>query len=195
MTQRERQEQENKTIADRTITIKLSDADCERISRKAGMAGMSVGELLGGFIGDLTGGIYSHGSDEEMCAKEWFDRCGFEFFAKDRLLNYLLENYYDVGDFVTVCNEINYYKKHPAEYAKEKAEAERDGADFFLWFEDEYKEFTEEYIDSYTKRNGKKPDMDKEIRICQKWYQDLENLKKAKPPRLDKKHHKKKQGR
>jgi len=34
-----KQEKEIKTIKNRSITIKLSDADCERISKKAGLGG------------------------------------------------------------------------------------------------------------------------------------------------------------
>lgn len=185
MTYREKQEQEIKTIAERTVTIRLSDADCERIARKAGRVGMSVGELLGSFIGDLIGGTYSHGSEEEMRAEEWFDRCGFDYPAGDRLLNYLLETSYDIGDFITVCDEIEYYKKHPKEYAKEKAEAKEKGDDY-LWFEKEYKQFIEEYVDIYKLHNRKEPDMNKEVKICRKWYQDLEELKKVKPYHMEK---------
>ena len=58
------QEKEIQTIKERTITLKLSDADVERISNKAERHGLTVSELLENFIGDLVGGTYSNGSDE-----------------------------------------------------------------------------------------------------------------------------------
>jgi hypothetical protein len=71
------QEKEIGTIKERTITLKLSDADCERIAKKAGEHGLTVGMLLENFIGDLIDGTYSNGSDERDRAEQWFERCWF----------------------------------------------------------------------------------------------------------------------
>ena len=65
------------TIKERAITLKLSDADVERIFKKAGATGLTVPELLQNFIGDLVDGTYSNGSDERDYAQRWFDRCWF----------------------------------------------------------------------------------------------------------------------
>lgn len=54
---------EIKTVKERSITLKLSDADCDRIAKKAGRSGLTVATLLENFIGDLVGGTYSNGSD------------------------------------------------------------------------------------------------------------------------------------
>ena len=54
------QQEEIKTIQERTITLKLSDNDCERIAMEAGLVGMTIGELLENFIGDLVDGTYSN---------------------------------------------------------------------------------------------------------------------------------------
>lgn len=58
------QQEEIETIRSRTIEVKLSDADVKRISEKAAAHGLTVGELIENFIGDLVCGTYSNGSDE-----------------------------------------------------------------------------------------------------------------------------------
>jgi predicted DNA binding CopG/RHH family protein len=58
----EQQKKEIKTIKERKITVKLSDKDCNRLARKCGKHGLTVGELIENFIGDLVGGTYSNGS-------------------------------------------------------------------------------------------------------------------------------------
>lgn len=91
MTQRERTERETATIRDRSIQLHLSDADCYRISEAALSAGMSVAELLQYFIGDLTNGTCSNGSDERMLAGQWYERCGFRRFREETFTIYLFE--------------------------------------------------------------------------------------------------------
>ena len=56
------QQEEIETIRSRTIEVKLSDADVKRISEKAAAHGLTVGELIENFIGDLVCGTYSNGS-------------------------------------------------------------------------------------------------------------------------------------
>ena len=60
----EEQQKEIETIRERKITVKLSDADCDRLARKCGEHGLTIGELIENFVGDLVGGTYSNGSDE-----------------------------------------------------------------------------------------------------------------------------------
>ena len=60
----EEQKKEIETIRERKITVKLSDADCDRLARKCGEHGLTIGELIENFVGDLVGGTYSNGSDE-----------------------------------------------------------------------------------------------------------------------------------
>lgn len=50
------QQEEIETIRSRTIEVKLSDADVKRISEKAAAHGLTVGELIENFIGDLVCG-------------------------------------------------------------------------------------------------------------------------------------------
>lgn len=59
----EEQQKEIETIRERKITVKLSDADCDRLARKCGEHGLTIGELIENFVGDLVGGTYSNGKD------------------------------------------------------------------------------------------------------------------------------------
>lgn len=54
MNERERQEKDIATIKERSIGINLSDADLQRLWEKAGSVGMTAGELLASFVGDLV---------------------------------------------------------------------------------------------------------------------------------------------
>ena len=85
----EEQQKEIETIRERKITVKLSDADCDRLARKCGKHGLTIGELIENFVGDLVGGTYSNGSDERDYADQWFERCWFGMFPEPTLLNHL----------------------------------------------------------------------------------------------------------
>ena len=54
----EEQQKEIETIRERKITVKLSDADCDRLARKCGEHGLTIGELIENFVEDLVGGTY-----------------------------------------------------------------------------------------------------------------------------------------
>lgn len=88
----ERQKKEIETIRPRTIEVKLSDADVERISKLAGEYGLTVGALIENFLGDLVCGTYSNGSDERMYARQWFERCWFSTLQEFNFLYFLISN-------------------------------------------------------------------------------------------------------
>lgn len=46
----EEQQKEIETIRERKITVKLSDADCDRLARKCGKHGLTIGELIENFV-------------------------------------------------------------------------------------------------------------------------------------------------
>ena len=52
------QQKEIETIRERKITVKLSAADCDRLAIKCGEHGLTIGELIENFVGDLVGGTY-----------------------------------------------------------------------------------------------------------------------------------------
>lgn len=164
MNQYKNQKQEIETIKERTIKLKLSDADCERISEKAGLHGLTIGELLESFIGDLINGTYSNGSDERDKASDWFERCWFGMFPNKTLLRHLLSWQYDVENFIDACDELKYKKNHPELFVEDNEKP---------WFEEEYEEATKDFLKKHPDA-----DMEKEIEACRKWLENLQNLKK-----------------
>lgn len=162
------QQKEIETIKPRTITIDLSDADCERISKKAAGYGMTVGELLKNFIGDLVDGTYSNGSDERMYANQYCERCWYSWM-NNNLLSYLTV-WSDVDDFLTAWDEKLYAEEHPEEFEEERAELEEGEK---LWFEAEIDDVLEEWKPNY------KVDMDEEIATCRKWLAEQEAMKEG----------------
>lgn len=165
------QAKEIETIKERTITIKLSDADCERISNLVGKHGITVPQLFENFIGDLVSGTYSNGSDERYMAEQWFNRCWFGMFPEETLLNYLLEYGINIEDFLSTYEEVENYKANPQEYAAELEEAKENGEEM-LYFEEEYHDYIDEFI-----YNHKDIDLEKEIELCKKWLADYKELK------------------
>ncbi len=79
------------TIKKRKIILKLSDNEVEQICNKAAMGGMLPEELLEKFVGDLTNGIHTSGSDERRYANAWYERSGFVYLSEKNLLRYLIE--------------------------------------------------------------------------------------------------------
>ncbi|WP_160688288.1 molecular chaperone GrpE [Clostridium sp. C2-6-12] len=165
------QAKEIETIKERTIKLKLSDADCERISNYVGKHGITVSQLFENFVGDLVSGTYSNGSDERYMAEQWFNRCWFGMFPEETLLKYLLEYGINVEDFLSSYDEVEYYKANPEEYVDELEEAKENGEEM-LDFEEEYHEYIDEFID-----NHKDIDMEKEIELCREWLADFKNMK------------------
>lgn len=162
------QEKEIATIKERTLKVKLSDADCERILEKCGRHGLTVGELFENFIGDLVGGTYSNGSDERDFADRYFERCWFGMFPENTLLHHLLEWGFDVDDFITCYDENEYFKEHPEEYKEEVEELEENEK---LWFEEELQEYLSEW------QPEKEPNMTEEIETIRKWLKECQELK------------------
>lgn len=161
------QMEEIATIKERTITLKLSDADCDRLLKKAGGSGLTVAELLQNFIGDLVDGTYTNGSDERMYAQDWFDRCGFGYGQKT-LLGYLLEEGINLSDFVSTYEENEMYKRHPEEFDENEYDMEP-GEKF--WFQEDLESYLE-----YWKPDGE-PDMEKELAAVRQHIEEVKALK------------------
>ena len=167
MTWGDQQKTEIETIKERTIKLKLSDADCDRLLKKVGEHGLTVAELIENFIGDLVDGTYTNGSDERMFAQDWFDRCYFGMFPEDTLLRHLLRYDYDVDDFLTAWDEREHYQEHPEEYTEEKEDLEEDEE---LWFEEDLAEM----LDGWEIEEGQ--EMSKEIEHCREFLKDCQGL-------------------
>lgn len=162
----EEQQKEIETIRERKITVKLSDADCDRLARKCGEHGLTIGELIENFVGDLVGGTYSNGSDERDYADQWFERCWFGMFPEPTLLNHLLnfgyepEHYLDMLENVeTIKSDIEITKQNIAEPS------------------DEWKDILEELKDMRADwKPEKEPNMDEEIELIKKWVKEREDF-------------------
>lgn len=74
----------------RKIVLNLTDEECRKLAELAGELGLTAGGLLEEFVGDLTDGYHTNGSDERMYASLWLTRCGFSMFADKTFLRWLL---------------------------------------------------------------------------------------------------------
>jgi len=108
---KEQQKQEIETMKEKKITVKLSDADCDKLIRKCGEYGITAGELIENFIRDLVGSTYSNGSDERDYIEQWFERCYFGEFPKQTLLNHLLNSGYEPKQYLKTLQDIESTKK------------------------------------------------------------------------------------
>lgn len=178
-----RQEQEIATIKERNIKCKLSDADVDRITKMAGEVGLSVGELLEYFIGDLVGGTYSNGSDERDLVENWFERCWFGMFPENTLLRYFLDEIYqDPYEFLVLLNELRGsihilkgYKEHPE--TDEEIELREGLKDDILCLKESNEEY-HEIIDPFLEKAKDKPtfDFEKELNLVVTWVKEKMDL-------------------
>lgn len=128
---------------EKKLDLNLSAADCEKLLKLTGTYGLTVSELLQGFIGDLIDGRHTHGSDERMYAEQWFERCGYKFLSEETLLRHLLECDYDVNDFLTTYEENELYKEDPEAYSKDLGEVLNPKDSF--WFETELQDVLDDW--------------------------------------------------
>lgn len=182
MTEREK---EIKTIKERTVTLKLSDADCMRIAIEAGKHGVTISRILENFIGDLVDGTYSNGDYEKELVERWMEGCLFGGPEKESLLKHLLDEGYNPQDYITVLSNIRM--------------AKREKKYLMLHPEKEYEEemgYTNQEIEELEDRlqemvSGWKPentlDMSQEMEMIKKWVRELKcliNPKKNKGERI-----------
>lgn len=162
----ETQKKEIETIKERTFNVKLSDADYQKVTYWCGMHSITVSELLANFIGDLVGGTYSNGSDEEMYVNEWFNRCWFGISPESSLLSHLLSYSYDPQEYLNILDEIqkaNASKRHPEDFDEEEVAL----IDVDI---EEWEEKLENMRYDWTP-NGE-PDMNAEIEFIKKWLNE-----------------------
>lgn len=173
----ENQQEELKTIRERTLTLRLSDADVKRICKKAGSVGLTVSELIENFIGDLVCGTYSNGSDERNYADNWFERCCFDLAANPTFLRYSLSNYF-FEDVIELYNDIQEEKEYLADL--ETAPMQEDKLEEKAAIEENIKflnEQLQEYFNEYRKSwKMNRTSLEKEMKIILEWYQQYENL-------------------
>lgn len=135
------------TIKPRTFTLELSDADIKRLYEKAYRNGITPAALIEGFLGDLLGGTYTHGSDERMLADNYYERCCYDMGLERDFLQWALYEYRldDITDLLETIadaeSDLAYYEDYPEEAADDpdgvqavkdaKADAERELAEIY----------------------------------------------------------------
>lgn len=196
---------ESVMVRPREIKLNLSDADCERLAEMAGKGGLTVAELLENFIGDLVDGTHSNGSDEQMYAEQWYDRCWFGMFPEKTFLFYLLEEY-EMDNFQEALKrkkndqacmkEIKDNLSNPGEKWKDYVHS---GGTSCYSSVEEYKASLQEGLEEYQSdlkmaeemindiwgeflswTELDQPDMAEEIEIVLQWQRELEKLKYGK---------------
>lgn len=115
---KEKQQEERKTVKERSFTLRLSDEDVERLFEKSAMAGMAPGELLENFVGDLVYGTCCNGGAESDCADMWFERCGFDLTPKDSFFSYLQKECV-LWDAIQCLEEIEDAKSRIKDFSEE----------------------------------------------------------------------------
>lgn len=161
-------------IKERNITVNLSDVDCEKLVRKCGMHGLTVGEMIENFVSDLIGSIHSNGNDESMYANKWLGRCWFGISPETTFLNHLLCWGYDPEDYLNAMDNIEtakeekkYLEEHPGEADEEEVSYIDD--DIADW-EEGLKKMRKNW------KPEKEPNMEKENEIIRKWLDEKEKL-------------------
>jgi hypothetical protein len=173
----EQQKKEIETIREKKISVRLSEADCERVSRLCGEHNITVGELLENFIGDLVDGTYTNGGDERMYARNYFERCSFGMLPETTLLNWLLSScQYDVDDLYDLLDsikdgyeEIEYSKTNPEEFGEEEIGFLK--TNIKEW-ENELAEIKAEYL-----KANDKADWEEETEKVKQWYEEMERMR------------------
>ena len=168
------QQKEIETIRERKITVKLSAADCDRLVIKCGEHGLTIGELIENFVGDLVGGTYSNESDERDYADRWFERCWFGMFPEQTLLSHLLCNGYEPENYLDLLDCIKY-----AEYDKERAKEipEEYDEEELSFIDGDIAEWEEKLHDMRENWEPEtEPNMGEEIERIKKWVEEKEEL-------------------
>lgn len=172
----EQQKREIETIRERKIMLKLSDADCERISNLCGEHNITVANLLESFIGDLVGGTYTNGSDERDFARRYFERCWFGMYPEKTLLNGLLNTDYDIyDDFLEVIDNIESGYAELEDYRKDPSVFDEEEIEFLKTDIEDWEQQIAKIKADFLKEN-KKADWEKEVEAVNQWWKAKERL-------------------
>lgn len=168
----EEQRKEIETIREKKISVKLSEADCVRLSKLCGEHNITISTLLESFIGDLVCGTYTNGSDERDYARRYFERCWFGMFPEKTLLNFLLgwECDYDVECFLDLVEDIQTCRED-IESCDDEEELEFLKQELADW-----EHQLAEIKDSFTKAN-EKADWEQEVANVKKWFEEMERMR------------------
>jgi hypothetical protein len=177
----EQQDEEIKTIRERNISIKLSDADVERLFNKIGESGLTVSELFENFVGDLVAGTYSNGSDERMYANQWFDRCWFGMdFGERSFLQWLITND-SVSEAISAWNDLQDAKNELQEFQIED-ESDEEYADNCREDISYYEDILNDLFNGYKGENtvNSSSTLESEMDKVMQWQDEITKLKDSK---------------
>ena len=159
---------------ERTLVLKLSDADAKQLYIKAGMSGIRVTELLENFIQDLTCSSSSNGSDERDLANQWFGRCMFRDLYGSDFVQFALE--YGIGEraadlWQSLQEARTRLDKGIRDFCdQEEMDAVRDDAAFC---QEELEEYYQEYVE-HGQAGGE--GMEAEMQKLSQWYQEMDTF-------------------
>lgn len=119
----EEQRKEIRSIRPRTIKIELSDADVERLYKKAASVSLSPERLIEHFVGDLVCGTYTNGSDERDFISQWLHRCEFGMWPDRTLIKYLSDEEI-LDDFISDFEAVKAYERELIDLKERLKEAQ-----------------------------------------------------------------------
>lgn len=115
------------------LTLELPKEDLKDAIYKMAADGISLSELLGGFISDLVCGAH-HGSDECDRAIAYYDRCPYGLGQEDSFLRFLIKSGY-VDEYLELLDDIKTYQGWELQdgqvYDKELAAAAEEKASYY----------------------------------------------------------------
>lgn len=174
------QRQEAETVRERTYEIRLSDADVERLAKKALSYNLSATELLENFIGDLVDGTHTNGSDERLFAEQWAERCCFAWDEPEKnMLHFFFEDNIfgrEYSKLEDIIDRIENEKRIIASYEEDLANPEK-------WNQLVHWDVNKgEYVASYSSVDEYINDCSQEIEDEKQWLlgaeKEMEDLKK-----------------
>lgn len=115
------------------LTLELPKEDLKDAIYKMAADGISLSELLGGFISDLVCGAH-HGSDECDRAIAYYDRCPYGLGQEDSFLRFLIKSGY-MDEYLALLDDIKTYQGWELQdgqaYDKELAAAAEEKASYY----------------------------------------------------------------
>lgn len=109
------QQNEIATIKSRTFHLELSEADVQKLIRKAGEQNLTAKGLLESFIGDLVDGTYITDDHAVEIANRWAEYRKFDYRYEKSLISFLCSGEWwgnDIEDFTKLMEEISNLKKY-----------------------------------------------------------------------------------
>jgi len=172
--------QEAETVRERIYKIRLSDADVERLAKRALSYNLSPAELLENFIGDLVDGTYTNGSDERMYADQWAERC---WFALDEPGKNMIHFFFGDNMFGREFSDLEEIKERIEDEKRTIASLEEDIANPENWDQIVHWDVNKgEYVDSYSSVDEYINECTQEIKDEKQWLlcaeEELNELKK-----------------